>query len=415
MLSDFLLKRLRRLGVAVMMAAWAASVLAKDEGRPDFSLRGFGSLGAVYHNADGVKFRRDISQAGGAQAGQVSLAQDSMLGVQLTAYLNEQFEASSQALSRLTADNNFEPQLTWAYLKYKPLEEIGVRVGRLGVESYPQGDSAEIGYANLQIRQPVIYYPRIFDGIDAETTHPVGGGTVRLKGSAGWAQGELVNLGSVYDTGGSELIGGALEYARNGWTGRVSYFRMRTHDEIDELKQGALFRTVLNAVPNGARIIDALSMSKRVFNNSSAALAYDSGPLQGIASYSVISTAHWPAHHLFYANLGYRLGEVTPYLSYSRQRSSREFIPTGIPDGIGYDELNRVAAVAQTGFMTNQSDVAVGARYDFTEHMALKFQIDRFRYRDPVGIVDAGLLAQPAENRGARSLTVFSLALDFVF
>lgn len=403
-----------------MLAVWlpwisTAVAEGKSGWRPDFSLRGFGTLGGVYHNDDGVKFRRDISQAGGAKADQVSFAQDSMLGVQLTAYLNEQFEVTTQAMSRLTTENNFEPQLSWGYLKYKPTEEIAARFGRLGVESYIQGDSAEIGYANLQIRQPIIFYPRTFDGTDLEIVRPFAGGSLRVKGSAGWTQGELIGGGAPYDTGGSELLGGALEYARDGWTGRFSIGRLRLADEADDLKPGTLSLAALSSLPNGARIIDAISMKNRLVNYRSLALAYDAGPIQSMVSYSSTSSAHWSTRHMFYANIGYRLNKVTPYISYSTQRSARKFIPTGIPDGMGFDALNRAAGLAQTGGMVNQTGMAIGARYDFADNMALKFQVDHIRYRDPESIVDADLLANSAESRGTRSLTVFSLALDFVF
>ena len=84
-------------------------------------------------------------------------------------------------------------------------------------------------------------------------------------------------------------------------------------------------------------------------------------------------------------------------------------------DGIGFDTLNRTAELLETNAMINQNNFAVGLRYDFIDNMALKFQVDHIRYRDPESIIDSGLQTENARTRDVRSVTVFSLALDFVF
>lgn len=419
MLINFSYNRLGQLAIAAVLLTLASSAFAEDAASelPKFSINGFGTVGAVKHNEPGVKFKRDISQAGGANTGDISFAQDSMLGMQMTAYLNQKLEASTQVVSRLTTDNNYDPQVTWAYIKFKPTEDITIRAGRLGVEAYPQGDSAEIGYANLMVRQPIVFYPRTFDGIDAEVSHPFGGGMARLKGMAGWTKGKLVGIGSTYDTGGSKLIGGLAEYTHGGWTGRVALGRIQMHNEIEELKSGSQFLAGLSMTPNGAQIINRLSMIDRMVQVSSLSLAYDAGRLQGIASYNTEMSSNWPCQHLLYANVGYRIGQVTPYISWSKQHVARNFTSTGIPNGLSpqTDALNQGVLFAQSGLLINQSNIAIGARYDFAKNTALKFQVDHIRYKDPASIVDTGLLAESVENRNTRSLTLFSLALDFVF
>ncbi|MDD1622321.1 MAG: hypothetical protein LUQ11_12660 [Methylococcaceae bacterium] len=414
---SFSIDKLARFALGGVLVVYALSAGAKvgDTLWPEVRIRGFGTLGANYHHDDGVRFRRDISQAGGAESGRISLVQDSMLGLQLNVSPHRQWEISAQAVSRLTSEDNFDPQLTWGYIKYKPLEEAALRFGRLGVESYLQGDSAEIGYANLRIRQPIIFYPRTHDGMDAEWSQPLAGGTLRFKGSAGWTQGESVNSGVIYDTGGSELLGAVAEYAHSGWTARLAYYHLLLHDELNDLKPGARLAQLVAGLPNGAAIHETLTLKNRSIDFPSFALAYDAGPLQAQASYSIYSSPHWSMRHLFYATLGYRVGDFTPYLSYATQRTDRKFIATGIPNGAGLDSLNQAATNAQTAFMVNQSDFGLGLRYDFADNMALKFQADHIRYQDPESIVDASLLSQSAENRSTRSLTVFSVALDFVF
>src|SRR5512143_4348793 len=122
-------------------AAFFALVAAVATGRADegvLSLSGFGTIGVVHHDTSGVEFRRDISEPGGAKAGDWSAAQDSMLGVQATLRPSSRVEATVQLVSRHAIDVEFKPQLTWAYVKVRPGEELALRAGRLGIDMYLQ-------------------------------------------------------------------------------------------------------------------------------------------------------------------------------------------------------------------------------------------------------------------------------------
>jgi hypothetical protein len=387
----------------------------KTDWLDDLHFHGFGTLGGVYQDDTGETFRRDFSQGGGAKDGQISLAQDSMLGGQLTAKINALLSVSTQVLSRLSTENNYDPQVSWAFAKYTPEQNMALRLGRLGVESYLQGDSAEIGYANLMIRQPIIFIPRTFNGMDAEITEVLGTGSLRLKAAAGWTKGKVLNLNSVYDTDGSLYFGGSVDYQIYGWTARIALSRMQMHNEFDSMQPGSALNNFLQLAPNGADIHKELTMKNRLIDYRSIALAYDNGPIQAVGSYSTESSADWPDVHLFYANFGYRIHQFIPYISYSFQSSPRNIIASGIPGGAGFDAANQSVALAQAGLRVNQNDLVLGIRYDFLDNMALKFQVDQLQYKDTQNIIDQSFLSLPPADRPSKNLTVYSLALDFVF
>lgn len=353
---------------------------------------------------------------GGANPGNVSLLSDSMLGVQLAGHPAQALDATLQLVSRQGVDGSFMPEVSWGYLKYKFDEAASVRVGRLNGDLYLQGDSAEIGYANLQVRQPIILYPRYFDGADADVSRPLGEGTVRLKASAGLNRGSLVNWGDPYDCGGSHTVGALAEYTEGGWTVRLSAVNLRLKNETT----GAIYNGLvagLGATPNGAAILDKISMRNRLMEFRSLAASYDQDRWQASGSYSELSTFGWGKRQEIYAVAGYRMDAFTPYLSYAHQRAPRDFIATGIPNGLSpaTDALNLGASLAQTGVLVNQSDAALGLRYDFARNMALKFQVDRIRYQDPLAVYDPQILTRAAQTRGFKSLMLYSVALDFVF
>lgn len=392
---------------------------AEDQMRdaPGIVVSGFGTVGAVYHDKRDVEYRRDILQGSGATAGKLSFKPDSMLGLQLDGHLLPGLDATLQAIGRENWQNSYKPDVSMAYVKLTPSDGTFIRLGRLLIESYLQGDSAEIGYANLQVRQPITFAPRGFDGMDAETGLPFGEGVLRLKGSAGWTHGTLVaSSNSVIKTDGSPLLQGLVEYMRQGWTWHLSVGRLKLHNEVQGLEDGDPFPTALLAVsPNGTAILDKLRQRGRQLHYWTLAAGYDQGPIQATASYSAVSSPHEPTQYMFYTSAGYRFDKITPYASLAVHHTDRDVIPTGIASGVGLDTFNQAIMLAQSGFLTNQTDMTVGTRYDFRRNMALKLQADRIRYRDPATILDSSLVSQPIETRPYQAFTLFSVALDFVF
>lgn len=406
------------LALALMAsAAWGqvADPVTKDW---TFSYSGFGTLGAVHHGDTNVEFRRDLGQADGVKANRAGLSPDSNLGLQLTARYHREFESSMQVVSRKNANGDYGPDVAWAFVKYRPEENLALRLGRLGYEMYMQGDAAEIGYANLLVRQQVIFYPRTFDGMDIEWTTPVGKGVVRAKGQAGWALGKIVSGLSSYDTAGSLGRGVILEYMQGAWTGRVAGGALSLRDDMTDPYSVTLRNSLKAYALNSGSIIDRLSMKNRTIDYVSAAMAYDSDALQGSFSLSRETSNGWPARDILFGNVGYRVGPCTPYLGFSIQHTDRKVtaavVPAWIPPA-NAAMLDTASGIAQAGQIVNQSDLAVGVRYDLAQNMALKLQLDRIRYRDPEALVDASLATTRFQDRQYKAFNLFSVALDFVF
>jgi hypothetical protein len=377
-----------------------------------FSRAGFGTLGAVYHNVEGVEFRRDQSQAYGAAAGHINFAPDSILGVQLSASLRKTFEASMQVTSRLDAEGSYRPSITLAFLKYRPVEDAAFRVGRLANEMYLQSDSADIGFANVTIRQPTIFYPRTFNGGDGEWVLPVYDGSARVKVFAGWTTGKLRFDRVIYDMSGSPIRGAVVEYVKNGWTGRIASGSIVYDRPVTDPQTAEFIQALRTFAPNGNQVADWLDMKNRRIDYQQAALAYDSDGWQGMVSYARDKSPTWPCRSIAYGMVGYRFGAWTPYLSYTDEKTNRDFLSTGLPPG---NVLAFAAGIAQAAARVNQTDLALGTRYDLTQNLALKFQWNRIRYQDPKTIVDPSRQTIAAENRPFKVMDLWSATLDFLF
>lgn len=387
---------------------------ALAEGNDMFSLSGFGTLGVAYHDERGVTYRRDVSQIRGAESGRIDPRPDSMLGAQLNVRLSGRTEAVLQAISREAIGTGWAPRVNWAYLKYTPDESSALRLGRLGLDLDLQGDLADIGYAGLMVRPQVILNPRFFEGVDAETTVPMAGGTLRLKGLAGWTRGRLLSGGEVYDTSGSTVYGGLAEYMRGGWSGRLSAGRVTMAKEAEGVDA---LREALASAPEGHAALAGILMENRRQDFAALALAYEGGPLRTQASYTRVVSPGWTDQHMFYANAGYRLERLTPYLGYTRFWMDSSLVSTGIPDGLSEatDQFNAVTALAQSAPKVNKHVLAAGLRYELDDHMALKVQADVIRYKDPDNLIDPAQDATPADRRSWKSMMLYSMSLDFVF
>lgn len=402
------------LAAAVCLGGGGSAAAGDDAAA--IGLSGFGTLGAVWNDRAGTEFRRDISQPTGARGRQLSWAPDSLLGVQATARPGNGLEGAVQLISRNRIDAGYRPEVAWAFIKYSPAANLALRAGRLGIELYLQGDAADIGYANPTLRQPVVFIPRNYDGIDAETTLPVAGGLLRLKGMAGVTNGNSMYAGNVYDQSGSRLAAGLADLQWGGWTARLAGGRLTLAHELTGNGLEAL-RAALATTPNCARINDALAFENRRFDYLDLALAYDAGPWFGLADVTSIASPGWPTRYSYNAHAGYRLGKAAPYLAGYRRHSARATLPTGIPAGLSpaTDALNFAAALAQGSSRFNETGVALGLRYELSMQTALKFQLDHIRYRNSENIVDAAAAAEPGETRGIRHLNLWSVALEFVF
>ena len=390
---------------------------AADPEGASWSIKGFGTLGAVYHNSAGVNFRRNISQAQGAQAGRVSLAPDSMLGLQASAQWSPQWQGAVQLISQDSVADGYRPGVSWAYVRHSPRENVAMRLGRLGIEMYLQGDAAHVGYSSLAVRQPTTFYPDTLDGVDVEMTHPLGPGTVRVKGAFGWVHGTLSSGFNPYIADGSRFAMLLTDYVSGSWTTRFSLGRMKMRNESSTPELDAFRANLLAQAPNGQEIVNRTLMKGRHLDYVAASLAYDSGPLQGALNVVHWWSSGWVTNWAWYGHLGYRMGAFTPYLTFHHARAPRDTLATGIPQGLSTltDQFNDAAALVQSAGRVNQSSLGMGMRYELTRSSALKVQWDHIRYQDTDVISDVAQSAVPFGQRGRRSLNLLSVAWEFVF
>ncbi|MDY7537097.1 hypothetical protein QN372_03810 [Undibacterium sp. RTI2.1] len=409
----------------LLLCCWLLCVQqaqAADGDKP-FTISGFGTVGAVYSDTGQVDIVRDLLQARGVgYSSQLDFGVDSLLGLQLSTSILDNLDASVQVVSR-RSQTGFDPDVTWAFLKYNPNDNLQLRAGRLGFDVYLLADSRNVAYSYLWVRPPIDYFGNLIvsyiDGADMVIKYPVGPGIARFKAFAGKAR-EKTYTGvpdQYFSLKGSDVVGGHVEYQTESWMYRVGYSQIRFKNEfpgfqglIDGLRSPAI-----NAIsPLAATVAGNIGFQDKAINYLSAGIAYDEGPLQAQLMLSQTKSAilPYPGFKAGYFTAGYRIKKWTPYFSYSaatpehRQSNGNTGLPFGINPNI--DILILGANALANTVVNKQSTLSLGARYDLGDKIDLKIQVDHVDSTSP----QVTRNAQPGWDGKANLLSV---SVNFVF
>ena len=405
----------------------------------DFTLSGFGTLGATYSNSRETDFVGSLYQPNGpGRSAPVMFGVDTKAGVQGAFTLDNGLSGVLQVVSDHRADNTYSPEVEWASLKYQ-IADTYVRAGRVVAPVFMVSVYRDVGYAQIPVRQSWDVYSlnpiKHLDGVDVGTKFAVAEGTLSGQLALGRIKETLVPASF---TGKGAL--GNLSYELASSTFRVGYGKYKLDFTVtDPAFPADLYMEVINsgiasqylgyATPNAKLSDVGLSMW-------SLGYLYDPGDWFAQGEYVrrkgegtlVQSVAAW------YVLAGYRFGQFKPYVSYANMRSIQSPLnpPARAPYScagfsLGADLLCDVTYLINTvDTVSNQriiqSTVSLGVRYDVFDKMALKLQYDRISKPGDSGSQTIGQF--PVTPPGGwsndwvynpKKVNLLSATLDFVF
>jgi len=402
------------------MLALAIQAQAADDSKP-FTISGFGTLGVVHSNTRNVDIVRDLTQNDGiGYTRQTDVGMDSNVGLQLNKGISDNIDTALQVVSRKSA-NKFQPEVTWAYARYVPNDNLQLRAGRLGFDVYLLADSRNVGYTYQWVRPPIDFFGSLiisyFDGADMVLSTPMGSGILRAKVFAGVAR-EKTSTGSpdeFLSLNRSRLLGGHLEYQISNWIYRLGYSELKFKNEFPPLQPmlDSLRSPYLNAfIPGAAGLANDLSLTDKKFTYLSAGIAYDQGPLQAQLMLNQLSSESllFPTNRAAYLTVGYRMDQWTPFFTYSASRPVNKNTASRLPLGLSsdIDMLATAINAAVNNQYNHQTTLSIGVRYDLTEKSNVKLQVDDIKTDDYFLVRNN----QPGWNGKAR---LISIAYNFIF
>jgi hypothetical protein len=387
---------------------------AQDLDLDRFSVRGFGTIAATTHDAEGIEFRRGIDQPHGVREGGFDLAADSLAGLQLNAALAPHFDAVMQAVTRMNSDGSWNPRITQGFVRYSPDEALVFRAGRFGYDIYLLAESRQVGYSYLTLRPSLEFYGMVtndqIDGADAAITLRAGPGLATARVFGGEGASEIAFQDGTHPDTHGHALGVSFDYLYRGWTARVALLRFRfpSDPQLAPLL-GALRAT---GSPQAAAMADSLGRAEYESRGMQLGVAYEGGPLQAQLLYGggTSNSVAVPEFSKLYGLVGYQLHRWTPFVSYASSRDRNPVRGAGLPDIPQLAPLDAAVRSIQQSSRSTQHTVSAGVRFDLSEHVDFKMQLDRASLEDTTLVFDRRLPAG-----GPASMTVLAVSVDFVF
>ncbi|SPJ34355.1 porin [Kushneria phyllosphaerae] len=356
------------------------------------TLSGFGTIGLIHSDQGEADFVRDVGQPKGAEQGW-SARTDTRLGLQANMRLTSELDAVVQGMSQYHSSGDFSPELMLAFVRYAPMPDFQMRVGRLGWDVDLLSESRYIGYGSPWIRPPVDHFGVLqltyIDGADVTFTRPFGDDLIWARFFAGTSDSRFFMSDALQvDFDADSILGGHLNYESGPWRFRAGYTRIRSNvnfsgDDADLI--GDLFGIDANQYLNPRTGFDDLQVY-------SLGAAWNKGPLQlqTVWNRDILADGDTWLDTGFVSG-AWRMDKLTPYVLLSNVSTHNN------------------SADALSGNV-NQNTWSLGLRYDVVTNLALKAQFDRIHTRTP------GLLWRGTDgNWKDDHSNLLSLGLDVIF
>ena len=405
-----------RIRAAAFAAALAPSCAFAQQAYPDVSFSGFGTLAAVRTNTDAGQYATSVLQPEGARRAW-DVRPDSVLAGQVTARFTRDLGFVGQVVANRRAQDDFIPHVEWAFLRYAITPDVAVRGGIMAVPILMLSESRLVGISFPWVRPPTAVYSQVpitnFRGADVVYRKPIGDTVVTVQPYFGKAPTDVPSsTGAVVRTDLDNVLGVAASASWSEWTVRASYFQGDlTYPGQTAASYVARLRELAPTVAGAADLASRIDPTRKRLSYATVGASYDDGRVFAQAEYGRLGseTLMLAETRSWYATLGYRLGKVMPHLTVSSTRVTSTLTQSVLsPSGPFGDLAAGIDTILATSNVS-QDVVALGARWQFMRNADLKLQWDHVRLPD--GAV-GNFNASPGF---ARSVNVYSVALDFVF
>jgi hypothetical protein len=408
-----------QLFAAALLLSAMSTAQANDAAPSIFKISGYGTLGAVHSSEAQADYSDSpsVSPNGAGHSRNWSADVDTRLALQVSADLSPKLSAVLQVITQQRYDNSYLPTAEWANINYALTPEFNLRLGRIAMPTFLVGAYRNVGYAIPWARPPVKLYGQMLpitqsDGLDASYRHSFGDVSQVVQVSYG--QSDIHTPGAREASQVRNIIGIFSTVEDGPTTWRASYQQA----ELTVPDINSLFSNFKNFGLAGSALADQYSFEHRRISMLAFGVNYDPGNWFLMAEWGKGKFGSFPGTQTaWYVSGGYRLGSLTPYLTYSQSKKY------GATAAAGLDLANlpqaAVATAAQVNGTLNAllkpntgSTLSVGGRWDFRKDAALKLQLDQIKLDENSS--GALLNIQPGFRPGG-SFHVISAIVDFVF
>lgn len=385
---------------------------------------GFASIGAVISDNEYLGYRRDLTQDDGARNNDLYWKTDTIMGFQWHTRFNHKFDATVQVVARDRFENDLEKSLEWAFVRYRPVDGLDFRLGRLGSDIFMLSEYRQVGYAYQWVRAPIEYYGWLalynFDGVDVNKRFDLSNGTLNVKAYYGNSQSDYPTNYSEgveldFDVGGVSLN---LEW--DVWKARYTYAHVSINNNLLKPLTDGLY-AASDAWAEAAGYAASIDSEGKTMKYHELGLGFDYNTWWGQTEYTQLTSnsGSFVDSSYFYASVGRRFGSFSLFAITGYVKPEEDFRqvngPVGLPPLFAQQIEPLVVGTEQTlnGSYLDQESYGLGLRWDFASRKALTFQVENYEM-DKDG-TNLWVNYESLEFTEDQSSTVFSMTLDVLF
>lgn len=373
----------------------------------NLTIKGFGTVGAVYNDNKDYIFRNDTLNKDGS-AGDVDFFTDSILGLQVNYNFNKNISIISQLIAQEDNYGKKELKIDSAYLKYDSTDNIIFKAGRIRTPYFKNSDNRNIGYSKLMIREPIEVYGQVpfhsYNGVEFTYSNLIDKYFYTIQANYGKEHISIPihSMNQTLDTKINDIKAINLTFGNEIAEIRATYMHGKTTARNSDLD--LLFSTMktlgLTNIANKYEYIDKDSeyLGFGLFiNQNNFTFASEYGKRKVDSMYGNV--------HGYYATLGYNFNNITPYVSYSKAKMDETPITINTVVPSVNDSFNSLLALQNVA----QDTKSIGLKYFINENLDFKLQYQRIT---PKGDFGSFFLSDTYSN---SKLNVYSFVLNFIF
>ncbi len=425
-------------GVALSMLL-AGLLAAPPAAAIDLSWSAFGTVGYAISNQP-YKYQRFIDDDG-------TFKRDSVAGLQLDTKLTNEFAATVQV--KIAADNGtdrrYEGSVSWAFLSYRPTNDLLIRVGKQRIPLYLFSETLDVGTTYDFARLPTEMYSLApaNDAISVSfnKTWKLGEGELSTDGFYGYSDNEFRNsfregIPGVQDAGPlfTKLKfrgeGFSLAYRKDDDVVRLGVIRahirpankapLQSDFPFVSLAPGIGYYQVSDSLPGPGVRTESAVASTTITAGADVALPLDFRVLAEFARNTAARTNIAPQGNRGYVAVLKRVERWTPYVSYAFLRSPQgqrdlenrvndNSIPAFIPGAALINASQVYGADAINVY--HQTSWAFGTSLSFSATSKLKGEFLRTHVYDGSNLIDS----PPGASIRNQAVNVYSISYSVVY
>lgn len=415
------------------LAATASIVLSIAPASAEMSISGFGTAGYAVSNQS-YDYQRFINDRG-------TLKRDSVIGLQIDAKLTDSLGLTLQGkvAPSLESDSKIDPTLSWAFLSWRPDNDLLVRAGKVRAAAYLNNENQDVGATFEFARLPVEVYStsQVNDGngISVDKTWNVSDGDLTAQAFWGstkthyrWYRRDPIPAASL--PAGEYFVPVKLEVALLAltWQREENIFRISMADSRVKILDSQLSPVTFPYVASGGYYQTTNELPgpgvqlARTIHASAFVLGIDMALPGGVRMMSelvrrqVRTIETGPDSMAGYVALLKPIAAWTPYVSAARIESTPRtrdlYNKLNRNTGSSSPLLNATQRAGADGVMAfDQTTWAIGTSYRLTPTSKLKTEWARTRTGDMSYFIDA----PPGGESGKQTVDVFSFSCNVVF